>query len=176
MSGDIAAIIGGDFDGEGVEATSSFELIPVGWYMAEIEKAEVKKTKDGSGSYLKLVHSIVGEKYSGRKLFHNITLTNNNQTAVDIGMRDLEALRLASELATISDTSDLIGKIMEIRVVVKPAKGDFEADNDVKGWRLSGGSIVQKNTKAEAPEKEEKKPAARVPSSEARVRKPWERT
>ncbi len=173
MSGDIASIIGKDFDGEGVEAPNTFELIPVGWYAVEIENAEVKKTKTGGGSYLKLVHSIIGEDFNGRKVFHNITLTNENPQAVEIGMRDLEAIRLACGLATISDTTDLIGKQVEARIVIKPPKGDFEADNDVKGWRAVGGKVSDKPRHASA--SVASKPSAKASEPEKRARKPWER-
>ena len=62
MSHDISEALGGDFDAESIPIPS-YEPIPAGWYAAEIDKAEVRDTKAGTGKYLKLELVILDEAH-----------------------------------------------------------------------------------------------------------------
>ncbi|MBF6949467.1 DUF669 domain-containing protein, partial [Acinetobacter baumannii] len=50
-----------------------FAPIPVGTYIAQINRSEIKSTKAGTGSYLSLGFQIVEGEYEGRMIFQNIT-------------------------------------------------------------------------------------------------------
>ena len=63
MSNDISEALGGDFDAESIPIPS-YEPIPPGWYAAEIDKAEVRDTKAGTGKYLKLELVILDEAHN----------------------------------------------------------------------------------------------------------------
>ena len=93
MSNDISEALGGDFDAESIPIPS-YEPIPPGWYAVEIDKAEVRDTKAGTGSTsLELV--VLDEAHEGRRVFAQINLSNPNQQAVEIGQRELAALAMA---------------------------------------------------------------------------------
>jgi len=172
--GDIADIYGQGFDTGSVEPSTGFGPIPAGWYPVEVEAAEVKDTKAGTGKYLWLELSIIGDQYNGRKLFANINLMNPNEKAVEIGMRELAALGLACGLAAITDSHELIGKTIECRVKVEAAKGDFDADNKVTAYRPLGGqqpaAAPAAPARNAAPQPQQPRPQAPAPG-----KRPWER-
>ena len=169
MSGDISRVIGGDFDGEGVEPSCGFDPVPAGWYTCEIESAQVLETKKKDGMYLKMVTGVVSEQFEGRKFFPTITLSNPNQMAVDIGRRNLEVLRIACQLPTIGDTTELVGKIIDVRVKIHKEEGR-DPDNKVTTYRAIGD---EKPSKPTAPKKAAS--AAAAPASDGAKRRPWER-
>jgi hypothetical protein len=139
--GNISEIYGNEgFDTSSVEPSNGdFQPIPAGWYACEIETAELKTTKAGTGQYLCVGQTIVDEKFSGRKLFTNINLNNPNQTSEEIGMRLFASLGLACGLPSISDSDQLLGNVVEARVKITPAKGEYEAGNDVTAYRIAKG-------------------------------------
>ena len=63
--GNIAGVMGGGFRPSEHEAASDFEVLPPGWFVAQIDDAEVCETKlskeaeDSSGFYLKLKFKIM---------------------------------------------------------------------------------------------------------------------
>lgn len=44
-------------------------------------------------------------------------------------------------LSAVSDTDQLINGHLTIKVDVRPASGDYNAQNEVKGWRSKTGSL-----------------------------------
>jgi hypothetical protein len=135
MNNDIAGIMGGQaFDTHSVEPASDFSPLPPGEYPVIIEKAEVKQTKAGTGSYLQIQLSVIGEKYQNRKLFGRITLANPNETAVDIGRRELAALGQAVGLKAITDSQQLVNARLLVKVKVKKGKNSIE-DNEIAAYK-----------------------------------------
>lgn len=138
-----------------------FEPIPVGWYEAEIKKAEVKPTKDGSGTRLNVQFSITGPTHAGRVVFAglNIELPNSPE-GQRIGKEQFGDLLRAVGLETIDDSDELVGFNLRIKVKTKPATEQYEANSEAAGFRpLEDG--------ADAP------PAARVkPATGPGARKP----
>ena len=123
---------------EMAEPDNNFDPIPAGWYQAEIEKAEVKQTKAGTGSYLNVQYRITGEQYHNRVVFGMITISNPNQIAEQIGEKDLGSLMDSCGLVSVSDTDQFIGKTVIIEVKVKAATDQYEASNTVSGWKPAG--------------------------------------
>ena len=120
------------------ENESNFEPIPGGTYPAEIKGAELKDTKSGTGKYISIQWSITGENYAGRVVFDMITTKNDNDEAVKIGQQNLRQLMEPTSLTKLSDTDQLIGRRCLIKVGVKPAQGDYDASNTVKGYKSNG--------------------------------------
>src|SRR5690606_18913927 len=101
-----------------------------------------------------------------RRVFGNLTLRNENEKAEQIGMEQMRALMDALGIPVLKQSEQLIGKSCEIKVSIRPAQGQYEASNDVKGFRSAGGN------KLPAPG-----PSAMSSSGApaAAAKKPWEK-
>jgi hypothetical protein len=121
--------------------SQSYELIPAGWYTAIITEAELKDTKSGTGQYIKVRYDITGPSSQGRVVFSNINIKNPNAKAEEIGRTDLGNIMRALGLSSVSDTDQLINGHLSIKVDVRPASGEYNAQNEVKGWKSNTGSL-----------------------------------
>lgn len=146
---DIQDAMGEIFNPNNVEPEDGFKPVPPGWYPATIERAEVRETKAGTGNYLSLQFSILGNSYGNRKVFTNINLKNPNKTCEDIGHRELASLCLALRIAGLQSSDELLNKDLRIKVKVTAPKGKEgeagyrEPENDIDNYRtlaLEGGA------------------------------------
>lgn len=124
------------FTQEEVQAAQndSYTALPAGNYIAQVERSEVKQTKDGTGPYLSLGFKILEGDYSGRMLFGNITLTNKNSQAQEIGRKQLIKLSTACGLGHLQDSEQLHG----IAVMIKVSDSrvyEGEKQNDIKDYK-----------------------------------------
>jgi hypothetical protein len=80
-----------DFDA--VDATEfaprTFEALPRGDYTAMITDSVLKDTKSGTGQYIALTMEIIDGSYSGRKIWDNLNVKNQNPTAENIAKASL---------------------------------------------------------------------------------------
>lgn len=151
--GDIAAIYGQEVDTSNAPE-DSYSALPPGWYTAMVEKAEMRTTRDGTGRYLWLQFEVVG----GRKLFTNINLVNHNQQAEEIGARELAQLGAACELLRLRDSSELVNKVIQVRVSIKK---DDPNENNIKAYKgLDGGAASAQPPAAPAAQAHTPPPAA----------------
>lgn len=121
-----------------------FEVLPAGWYPAEIVKSELKTTKDKTGKYIALKFKITDDveikgeevKSNGRFVFTNLNIVNKNETAVKIAMSDLKAIceSIGFE-GELEDTVDIHDQEMMIKLSVKPETSEWPAKNEVKGYK-----------------------------------------
>ena len=139
--GNIADLYGSAVDTNQPDAATGFTPIPAGWYTVQVDSAEIRETRAKTGKFLHLELSIVGDKFAGRKLFPNINLINPNQTAMEIGQRELAAIGQACGIASLSDTDELLGSVIQARVKIKPAEGDYAEDNDVTAYKAVDGAV-----------------------------------
>lgn len=173
--GDISDIFGGTFDASSVEITGgAFDPLPAGWYPVMIDNAEVKVNKAGNGKYLKLKMTVIGENYTGRKLFPMLNVIHPNPETVRIAKERLAELSLACDIPQIDESAQLIGKSVMARVKIRPAKGDYEADNEITGYKALGGTGYQPPATSGALPSTPNlpKPAAVAQPS---AKRPWER-
>lgn len=122
-----------------------FEVLPGGWYPAEIVKSELKDTRAKDGSkYIALKFRITedaeidGEevKSEGRFVFTNLNIINKNETAVKIAQSDLKAICEAVGFeGELEDTVDLHDQDMLIKLTVKPETSEWPAKNEIKGYK-----------------------------------------
>lgn len=154
-----------EFSIETLPAPSSgdFSPIPDGWYVVRVVKADLTDTKAGTGQYIKMRLDVVGPSYQGRVLFSNINIRNPSVKAEEIGKGQLSAIMTALGLAKISDTDQLIGGEMQVKVETKQ-DDTYGASNEVKAYKGVGG-----DTPAPA------KPAAVAPAAPAKAAPPWSR-
>lgn len=165
-----------DYDPEDDE----FKLLPNGWYRALLTEAELKKTNDDSGSYIHCRWDIVGDDYEGRVLFSNITWENNGENkekAESVGRQQINILCEINGIVHLKDTEELVYNpdddddekpkpppVVEIKVRSSKATEEYDAQNEVKGYRAPGDGTSTASTgggdskkASSSPAKQEKK-------------------
>lgn len=131
----------------------NFDPLPAGWYTATISQAELKDTKAGTGQYIKLRYDITGPSHQGRVVFGNLNIKNPNPKAEEIGRADLGEIMRAIGLGKVSDTDELIGGQLGIKLAIKE-DAQYGASNEVKGYKSLTGSVAPSamvSTSAPAP-------------------------
>jgi hypothetical protein len=121
--------------------TGSFEPLPAGWYTATISQSELKATKANNGQYIKLRYDITGPSHQGRVVFGNLNIKNANPKAEEIGRQQLGDIMRAIGLAKVTDTDQLIGGQIGIKLEVKQ-DAQYGASNEVKGFKSLSGSAA----------------------------------
>ena len=117
-------------------STSNFEPLPEGWYNAAITGAEIKATKANDGKYIAVKYTITGPTHQGRVIFGNLNIKNASTKAEEIGRMQLGSIMRAIGLAKVTDTDQLIGGNLSIKLTVKT--GEY-AGNEIKDYRAIGG-------------------------------------
>ena len=151
----------------------SFEPLPEGNYNATITQAELKDTNDKTGQYIKLRLDITGPSHQGRVIFSNLNIKNPSAKAEEIGRQQLGDIMRAVGLAKVTDTDQLIGGNVNIKLTIRAARTDektgktYEASNEVKGYRAINGAAAPA-FKAAAPTA-----APAVASAPAKASPPW---
>ncbi len=117
----------------------SYEPLPAGEYLAKIVDSSLQDTKAGTGQYIKLRFDVMGPTHQGRVVFTNINIRNPNPKAEEIGRQQLGSILRAIGLASLTDTDQLVGGELSIKVTVKndPTYGP---GNEVKGFKAISGS------------------------------------
>ena len=157
-----------NFNAEEVEPSSSFDPIPAGWYTAIISSSEMKATRDGYGEYLSLTLQVIEGQYENRLVFARLNLKNANDKAVDIARKDLAAICRAVGVMSPQGSEELHDKPLMIKVKVRPASGDYEASNDIGGYKTVEGQDL-----TPAPKAASKPQTPATPSAPAK--KPWQK-
>ena len=142
--------------------TGNYEPLPAGWYTVTISQAELKDTKAGNGQYIKLRYDVTGPSHQGRVVFGNLNIKNPNQKAEEIGRQQLGDIMRAIGLAKVTDTDQLIGNSLSIKLDVKQ-DAQYGASNEVKGFKSVSGSAAPVAASM---------PAAAAPAS-AKAAPPW---
>ena len=117
----------------------NYDPLPAGWYDTTIAGAEVKATKDGTGQYIKVKYQITGPTHSGRIVFGNINVRNASQKAEEIGRQQLGEIMRALNIPRLTDTDQLIGGMLGIKLDVRAATEQYAAQNEVRGFKAGNG-------------------------------------
>jgi hypothetical protein len=145
------------------QGNSNYDPLPAGWYTATITQAELKETKAGNGQYIKLRYDITGPSHQGRVVFGNLNIKNPNPKAEEIGRQQLGEIMRAIGLAKVTDTDQLIGGQISIKLEVKN-DAQYGASNEVKAFKSVSGSV--------APAASPASPAAAAPAA-GKAAPPW---
>jgi hypothetical protein len=121
--------------------SNNFEPLPAGWYTCTISQAELKATKAGNGQYIKLRYDITGPSHQGRVVFGNLNIKNANPKAEEIGRQQLGEIMRAIGLAKVTDTDQLIGGEIAIKLDIKQ-DAQYGASNEVRGFKSMSGSAA----------------------------------
>lgn len=146
----------------------NYDPLPPGWYTATINKADLQPTKDGSGQYIKVRYDITGPSHQGRVVFGNLNIKNASAKAEEIGRQQLGELMRSIGLAKVTDTDQLIGGVLQIKLDVRAATDQYSAQNEVKGFKAITGSAPTFAAPAASP-------AASAPAAQAATKAapPW---
>lgn len=139
---------------------TNYEVLPEGWYSSTISGAEIKSTKAGNGQYIAVQYSITGPTHQGRVVFGNLNIKNPSAKAEEIGRQQLGDLMRAIGLSSVSDTDQLIGGQLNIKLTINKSE-QYGDRNDVYGYKalLGGVSFAPKPTNSFQPEVSKDKPA-----------------
>ena len=119
------------FDPSQYEGTADFVPIPPGWQSAQIVEASRKEALSNSSStYVLAIFEIIEGAYKGRKIFQNVTLTTQNQQAVEIGQRLLTDICNALKIGPLKNLEVLQYKPMKVRVGIKRDKDGVYPDRN----------------------------------------------
>jgi hypothetical protein len=118
----------------------NFEPLPAGWYTATITGAQLKFTKSGTGEYIAIRYDIKGPTHSGRVVFGNLNIRNQNPKAEEIGRQQFGDLMRSCGLAKVNDTDQLIGNDLQIKLGVERSE-QYGDRNDVKGFKPNEGGF-----------------------------------
>jgi hypothetical protein len=152
--------------------TGNYEPLPEGNYNATISQAELKDTNDGTGQYIKMRLDITGPSHQGRVVFSNLNIKNASAKAEEIGRQQLGDIMRAIGLAKVTDTDQLIGASLNIKLGIRAARTDektgktYEASNEVKGYRAINGGAAP-SFKASAP--------VSAPAATGKAAPPWQK-
>lgn len=119
--------------------TGEFEPLPAGWYSAQINSADLRTTKSGTGKYIAIRYDITGPTHQGRVVFGNINIKNDNSKAEEIGRQQLGDIMRAIGLDSVCDTDQLLGGALQIKLAIKN-DDQYGAKNEVKGFKALAGS------------------------------------
>lgn len=155
------------FDSTTVEAASGFEPIPAGTYPAVALSSELRVTKAG-GEMAVYKMQITDGQYANRVIFARFNVKNATAKAQEIGLGQLSSFCRAAGVAQLDDTDDLLGRPVMMRVKIRPASGEYQAQNEVDGFAPATGGAAPAARPAAAP----------MPASSPRPAastKPWEK-
>lgn len=120
--------------------TGEYQPLPAGWYSATINKAELKPTKDGTGQYIAIRYDITGPTHQGRVVFGNLNIKNKSAKAEEIGRAQLGDIMRALGLRQVSDTDQLVGGTLQIKLDVKTDE-QYGTRNEVKAFKADNDAI-----------------------------------
>lgn len=121
--------------------TGEFQPLPAGWYSATINKASLEPTKDGTGQKIAMRYDITGPTHQGRVVFGNLNIKNKSAKAEEIGRAQLGDIMRALGLRQVSDTDQLVGGTLQIKLDVKTDE-QYGTRNEVKGYKATGDAMV----------------------------------
>lgn len=150
-----------DFDSTDVPDADPFEVLPDNTMVpAVLDKSEMKPTNKGDGHYLSLEFVVIEGKYEGRRFFDRLNLDNPNEQAVKIAERALSALCHATGQLKVSDSDELHGIPVLLKLGIDPAKGEFPARNKIKTYLPIEEKKAAEKASAAAGDAPSGKPAA----------------
>lgn len=148
----------------------SFEIIPPGWYNAEMVDSEIKAAKSGSGEYVSLQFALLDPPHVNRRVFVTLNLWNASAEAVRIANQQRLELLTALGRPNAQTTEELYGIPVCLKVAVREDRsGQYEPRNEVKGFKPATAGTAAAPAGRAAPA------AQRAAAPAPAARKPWEK-
>jgi len=123
---------------------ANYSPLPEGTYSVQVQKAELKKTKDGTGAYIEAECNVVGEDYKGRKVWARYNVVNKNPKAVEIGYQQLKQMIVASgtNKTMINDPADIVG--LEFNVYLTIKETEYSDTNEIRKYGKANETLKYK--------------------------------
>ena len=161
------AFLNETFEADNLPQGNSYEALPAGWYNVNVTGAELKNTKAGNGQYIAVRYDVTGPTHQGRVVFGNLNIKNPNPKSEEIGRQQLGELMRAIGLARVTDTDQLIGGSLQIKLEIRQQEG-YEPSNDVKGYKSLNGSVPAASAASATAQA-----AAAAPAASGKAAPPW---
>jgi hypothetical protein len=146
------------FDVNSYEPDSgSYEPISDGEYQLMCEEAEERKTKAGTGAYIRAKFRVLGPTNANRVIFQNFNIHNPSSKAEEIGRKQLAGWARACGRPNVNDTDELLNLAFSAEVGTEPGSGDYGPQNVIRGFKAGAASAP---APARAPAAAAKPPAA----------------
>jgi hypothetical protein len=133
-----------NFDASGIAPTTAFDPLKDGWYAMRIIESEMVPSEK-AGDMLKLrleIDESAHPEMANRSVFHRLCLNHpTSAQAREIAQRTLSAICHSIGKLQISDTEELLGQSLRVKVKALPARTDaatgktYEASNEVAGYK-----------------------------------------
>lgn len=120
---------------------NNYELLPAGWYVAQITDSDIVVLKSGNGQAIKLTFEVLSDGYRGRKIWAQLNVRHNNQQAEQIAQQQLRELCDSLGIVRMNDTAELHNKPIQVKVKVRKSDNpQYEDQNDISGYKAAGGA------------------------------------
>jgi len=164
-----------NFDTNTVEKReSNYELLPAGWYTAQVTESDIVALKSGNGRAIKLTFDVLTEGYRGRKVWAQLNVQHTNPQAEQIAQQQLRELCDSIGIVRMQDTVELHNKPVQIKIKIRKSDNpQYEDSNDITGFKPAGAGQPQVGAvppRAAAPANA---PAAAAPAAAGGSTPPW---
>jgi hypothetical protein len=158
-----------NFDTNSVEKReNNYELLPAGWYTAQVTESEIVRLNSGNGSALKLTIEVLQDGYRGRKVWARLNVQHSNPKAEQIAQQQLRELCDSIGVVRMQDTVELHNKPVSVKLKIrKDDTGQYEDQNEVTGFKPAGGSPAHGQAMAAGMAQRSAPPAAAAPAAAA---------
>ncbi len=129
-----------NFNASNVNPNDQFSPLPAGNYEVMITDAEIRHTKDGQGTYMRLALDVQGGQYQGRKIFHNLTRENRNNVAKEIGERQLSQICHAIGVLEPKEKEDILFKPLVAVLKIRKGNEGYSDSNEVQRFQTLANS------------------------------------
>jgi len=130
-------------------SSSSFDLVPKGWFNAVIEHIEIKQSQSSAAEFMAVTYVITGPTHANRKIWSNIMFSpdpgkSTYQKVLGMAKGQLTALFGAFGYDYQStDPMQLINQQVGIKVGISKGTGDWPDKNQVDSFRPVSGGTAQ---------------------------------
>ena len=166
-----------NFDTNSVEKReNNYELLPAGWYTAQVTESEIVRLNSGNGSALKLTIEVLQDGYRGRKVWARLNVQHSNPKAEQIAQQQLRELCDSIGVVRMQDTVELHNKPFSVKLKIrKDDTGNYEDQNEVTGFKPAGGSPAHGQAMAAGMAQRSAPPAAAAaaPAAAGGSTPPW---
>lgn len=120
------------------EPSDNLDPVPAGTYDVEMIESDVVQSKSGRGLLLKCTLKVIAGEHENRRIWTQFNIQHENETAQQIGQRQLSDLCRAVGFGAVpSESVDFHGLPFRVNVVVK-TDPNYGARNEVKKYMPVG--------------------------------------
>jgi len=142
--------IGQEIDVKDIPTESAFAPLPAGWYQASVKAVELKTSNAGTSTYMNIQYSILGSTHQGRVVFGMCGVSNQDPEKEGTSRYFMGQLMRAAGIQRLTDTDQLVGANLEIKLTVRAKTAEYDASNNVKEYRAISGSSLPTAQKVES--------------------------